>query len=242
MVGGYQVNNVTTDAGQEEEGNKKEENSLDKHEIAFFKDYNDAYGYESNNNTGSIVHPNKSNYNTNKRKNNYKVKNKNKYKKEYIENKEDNNNSINENKISDEIIPWTLDSGATFHMTGNINCLTNVRKFNRIIYFPNGGYVRSKNIGDYIGYVNNNKIVLKDVLYIPVFKKSLLSVDCLSDRYYKTVFHRTKNKNRVAIYNKYKKRICSTSPISSKVYIVHTSKNKIKFKNITKDKHLLRQF
>jgi len=54
--------------------------------------------------------------------------------------------------------------------------------------------VKSKFIGTYKGYVNDNKITLKNVLYVPEFKKNLISIDGLSDQHYKTIFQKIKNK------------------------------------------------
>ena len=101
------------------------------------------------------------------------------------------NSSINDQKhVDDEICSWTLDSGTTYHMTGNPDILTNMLKHNKKIYFANGEYVKSKGIGTYKGYINGNIINLKHVLYIPAFNKNLISVDGLSDQNYKTVFYK----------------------------------------------------
>jgi len=85
-------------------------------------------------------------------------------------------------------LPGPLDSGATRHMTGNLNILKNIKNYKRKIYFPDGGSVWSLYKGDYIGYINNYNITLKNVLYVPVFKRNLISIDGLCDQHYKTVF------------------------------------------------------
>jgi len=89
---------------------------------------------------------------------------------------------------------WTLDSGTTYHMTGDLNCLLDKKKYNKKIFFANGDFVKSKFISTYKGYVNDNKITLKNVLYVPEFKKNLISIDGLSDQHYKTIFQKIKNK------------------------------------------------
>jgi len=139
-------------------------------------------------------------------------------------------NNKNKNKNKNKLNAWILDSGTTYHMTGDLSCLSNISKFNREIYFANGESVKSKFIGTYNGYINDNKITLKNVLFVPVFKKNLISIDCLSDQNYKTVFQKINNKNNVSIYKKNNK-ICSTSANNSKTYILWTSKNKINFYN-----------
>ena len=79
-------------------------------------------------------------------------------------------------------------------MINNKNFLTDTIKFNVNIYFANGGHVRSELKGKFVGYFNNNKIILNNVLYVPEFKRNLMSIDHLSSEYYKTVFYRYKIK------------------------------------------------
>jgi len=64
-------------------------------------------------------------------------------------------------------------------MTHNKNILTNIKNININIYFANGSTIKSKLISQYIGYINDEKIILNDVLYIPIFKRSLLLIDHL---------------------------------------------------------------
>jgi len=137
------------------------------------------------------------------------------------------NNKNDKNKLNS----WTLDSGTTYHMTGDLECLSNITKFNKRIYFANGENVKSKFIGTYKGYINDNKINLKNVLYVPVFKRNLISIDCLSDQYFKTIFQKINNKNNVTIYNKNNNKIYSTSANESRTYTIWTSKRKIEFTN-----------
>ena len=68
---------------------------------------------------------------------------------------------------------WTLDSGASYPMTHNKKCLHNIRKHYEIISFADGGTVRSECIGTYIGYINENKIVLKKCIVHPSFLKGI---------------------------------------------------------------------
>jgi len=74
------------------------------------------------------------------------------------------NNKNDKNKLN----TWTVDSGTTFHMTGDLECLSDITKFNKRIYFENGENIKSKFIETYKGYINDNKINLKNVLYVPV--------------------------------------------------------------------------
>lgn len=80
---------------------------------------------------------------------------------------------------------WILDSGATRHMIGDLNLLTNVQDYLGFVTFGNNTSMQTTKIGTYN--------VLKDVLYIPQFKYKLLSIHqlakqfggeiCLNDRY-----------------------------------------------------------
>jgi len=189
-------------------------NKQDKHREYFFKDYNDAYNIETGNASRSILPFNKPSY--------------------FKENKNKQNKKLNDNnkiKLTKNISTWTLDSGTTYHMICDPNLLSNYKKHNRRIYFANGEYVKCRGIGTYIGYINDNKITLKNVLYVPSFKKNLLSVDCLSEQGYKTVFCKRDNKNCVILFNSKNNRICTTYSNYSRTYIIWTSKNKINFYN-----------
>ena len=91
-------------------------------------------------------------------------------------------NNIDEDFNNNSVQCWTLDSGTSYHMTNDINILTNVKRIHRLIYFTTGEYVIAKSIGQYIGYVNNTKIKLNNVLYIPEFKRNLISIDQLINK------------------------------------------------------------
>ena len=95
-------------------------------------------------------------------------------------NEEENNTNINNNII----IQWTLDFGASYNMTHNLDCLSDIQKHKERVYFADGSFVESKYIGTFIGYINENKIKFKDVLYIPEFKRSLLFIGSLCNSNY----------------------------------------------------------
>lgn len=118
------------------------------------------------------------------------------------DNAKDNNIENNSKKKGNDLHSWTLDSGTTFYMSGDLNCLSDTKRFDKRIYFANVDNVKSSYIGTYKGYVKDIKITLKNALYVPLFKKNLISIDCLSDQYYKTIFQNVNNKNQVTIYNK----------------------------------------
>jgi len=132
-------------------------------------------------------------------------------------------------KLPSNIVSWTIDSGATYHMTNALSSLIDKIRCEEIIQFADGGTVTATYKGTYVGYINNNEITLRNVLYIPKFKRSLLSIDNLSEEGYKTIFYNFNNKNLVTIYNKEGKRIFTTKSNKSKIYKVWTFKNKIEY-------------
>jgi len=144
--------------------NESKKPKKDWHQKYFFNDYNNTYNIESSSASRSILLLKNLNYFKNKIKNSNKLK-------------------IKENK---EITSWTLDSGTTYHMTGMKENLSEFKKCTKRIFFANGRYILSEGIGTFSEYINNYKIILKNVLYVPSFKKNLISVDALSDQHYKS--------------------------------------------------------
>ena len=74
---------------------------------------------------------------------------------------------------------WLLDSGASCHLTGNLNLLSNVHEASSIhLELPNG----ETTLATKKGLVHlNSQIVLKDVLYVPQFCCNLISIAQLID-------------------------------------------------------------
>ena len=129
--------------------NKENYEKYIKKRIYYFKSYNNVSGNESSNMSTSILPFQDINY---YKKHNLKYKNfrnsvkNNKYrfrinnkKHKYIINFSKfsiKNNNKNSNKINkNELLAWTLDSGATCHMTGNLNILKNIKKYKKKFIF-----------------------------------------------------------------------------------------------------------
>ena len=80
---------------------------------------------------------------------------------------------------------WLLDSGASYHMKGNLSLLSNIREIVAVpVGMPNGA----------ISYANkqgsvrlNNKLVLHDVLFVPSLNCNLISIAQLIEDLYCTV-------------------------------------------------------
>jgi len=107
--------------------------------------------------------------------------------------------------------------------------LVEAREYEINIYFADGGFVKSELIGQYKGYMKGYEVLLNDVLYIPTFKRNLLSIDHLTEDYYKIVFYKNRlNEQKCAtIYNSDNKRIYTSISNGSNVYKVLTSINYI---------------
>ena len=83
---------------------------------------------------------------------------------------------------------WLLDSGATFHVTPNIEWFSNYSaEASGTIRLGNGQECKIAVIGDVsIRLPNGNKIVLHQVPHVPVLMRSLDSISMLAEARYKT--------------------------------------------------------
>lgn len=84
---------------------------------------------------------------------------------------------------------WIIDSGASDHMTGNVSCVKDPRvaTVEYRINLPNGGTSKITHCGS---VMLKNGLTLRDVLVVPEFKHSLLSVKKLIDsENYKVKFY-----------------------------------------------------
>ncbi|XP_061371384.1 uncharacterized protein LOC133313973 [Gastrolobium bilobum] len=72
---------------------------------------------------------------------------------------------------------WLVDSGASQHMTGTLDLLTDVRKIKPLaVGLPNGAITHTEQQGT---MVFNNNFILSDVLFVPHLRHNLISVSQL---------------------------------------------------------------
>ena len=116
-------------------------------------------------------------------------------------------------------------------MTNNKNILNNVKECNVIIKFANGNFTRGTHIGTYVGYVYNNKVTLRNVIYVPDFQRSLLCISGLSEDDYITVFKKGYGGTIATVYDKNHKRVFTSKANEYKVYRIYSTKNKINYDN-----------
>jgi len=96
--------------------------------------------------------------------------------------------------------------------------LSNVRKCNEINSLANGEKITSTYIGDLNGYINNDKITLKNVFYTPEIKRNLISISSLTKNNYKIVFNNNNNISYAIIYDNKGKVIQSAQSDQSNTY------------------------
>ena len=111
----------------------------------------------------------------------------------------------NKNSIS----TWIIDSGASVHITWQKSLLNKIKPHSEPITFANGNRIYSTHKGDLHGYINDEEINLKNVLYIPNLKRNIISVTKLIEENYKIVFNNTNNRSHALIYTLLGKRITS---------------------------------
>ncbi|XP_076883438.1 uncharacterized protein LOC143532205 [Bidens hawaiensis] len=96
-----------------------------------------------------------------------------------------NNNATNEQLWKHIFRPWFVDSGCSWHMTGDISQLSDIQIFN-------GGFVsfagREKGKITQKGTVSNGVLKFENVNYVPELKHSLLNVSQICDKGFSTHF------------------------------------------------------
>ena len=90
---------------------------------------------------------------------------------------------------------WDLDSGASFHMTGNKECFSSLKEKDMQMHIEMGDDGRYISIG--LGTVNFQReqgapLTLRDVMYVPGLKKNFVSIAMLEDRGYDVIFSKGK--------------------------------------------------
>lgn len=71
-----------------------------------------------------------------------------------------------------DISHWLPDSGASSHMTDNLNLFDHYKSYatSEIIYIGNGRQLTIEHIGQVILQTCNDPVILKNVLHVPLFK------------------------------------------------------------------------
>lgn len=77
---------------------------------------------------------------------------------------------------------WMLDSGCFQHMTPNIAIFTSMIPYQRAIQIANGQWIYSKSLETVNMDVNGKLVKMSDVLYLPDFESSLISISALNTK------------------------------------------------------------
>jgi len=109
---------------------------------------------------------------------------------------------------SDTYSMWTLDSGATSHMTCNKSILSNLIKRKEPITYANGVTTHSSYVGNLHGRIDKSEINVDNILYVPDIKRNLLSIAKLAKKGYMIVFASVDNEVYANIIGSDNKIVC----------------------------------
>ena len=99
---------------------------------------------------------------------------------------------------------FTIDSGASVHVTNSIEFLKDIREYKINLILPNKAKIRITKIGTLSGYINNKPFEIEDVLYSKELNKNLISYSILRKAGYladyilidDNIYFRLANKNQ----------------------------------------------
>jgi len=128
---------------------------------------------------------------------------------------------------------WILDSGASIHITNQLDNLFNIKICNEKIFLANKQSIHSTFIGTFKGYINDYEIIINDVYFSPNIDKNLLSIGKLIKQNYKLIFNSNQNKPYVSIYDKYQNKIIDIFSNSSNTFKIWISTQPILLNNIS---------
>jgi len=140
-------------------------------------------------------------------------------------------NKQNEDNKQKEMMCWILDSGASINITGHLNKLHNIQKCNDKDYLANNQVISTQFKGDFIEYISNHKITIKNVYYSPKINENLLSIGNLTQQGYKIIFNNTNNKSYALIFDEHNQRILSIKSNQSNTFKFWISTQPLNFQN-----------
>ena len=147
-----------------------------------------------------------------------------------------------------------MDSGASHHMTGDLNSLENYKESpEESIYLANNAVIKSKGTGQLRLKYGNIQLTFSSVLFVPELGKTIISVDQLIKKSYQVIFdnnprictasgkmiiHLTKNGNLFELPAKLEKRVtysADKSNVQSKtLFEWHRSLGHLNYKDVKK--------
>jgi len=212
-----------------------------KHKSTFYKNhtenYNNYHKHKSDKNQLNYINKD-NNPNSNYRNNKYDLSND--YNTENgifigcILSKPSDDNSKCKQMLQD-ISVWILDSGSSIHITNSIRHLENIKNCNENIILPNGKMVLANYRGDFTGYINSNKLTLRNVYYVPTITKNIISINKLTMENYKIIFFNHNNESYASIYDKHKNRITNIKSNKQNIFTIWISITPLNFNNSKSD-------
>jgi len=141
--------------------------------------------------------------------------NKNEMKEIEIENKKLNNNNN---------ILWVVDFGTTKSIIINKNILTNIRKGFYKINLAFNTKIITELIGNYIGYINNMKVIFKDVIVFPDIFYNVMSVNDIINNNLNVNFSKNELYNNIVnIFNNESKNLIMESKEDVNLFFIKTT-------------------
>ena len=142
---------------------------------------------------------------------------------------------IENKKLSNNNILWVVDFGATKSIVININILTNIRKGFHKINLADNTKIITELIGDYVGYINNMKVIFKDVIVCPNISYNVMSVNDIINNNLNVNFNKNKLNNIVNIFNNESKNLIMESKENGNLIFFKTTFYGSNLKSIDKN-------
>jgi hypothetical protein len=149
---------------------------------------------------------------------------------------ESRNISNNEYKNAEgnDILNGIFNSGSSVNITKSFNLLSNIQTINEKIALPNGKLISSTIRGHYLtSFINDNKITLKNIYYVPNIAKNIISVTQLIKQHYKIIFFNHNNKMYCTIYNQHLSRIVNIYPNNQNIFNIWRQSKGLNFREIS---------
>ena len=92
----------------------------------------------------------------------------------------------------DPMQAWTIDSGASRHMTPNANIFTTKRPVRPSVTVATGEKIYAKGIGNVRFDLGGQTVRMTDVMYVPELDANLLSISALNRKGFDVLFRQTR--------------------------------------------------
>ena len=130
----------------------------------------------------------------------------------------------NEKLSNNNNILWIVDFGATKSIVVNKNILTYIRKGFHKINLADNTKIITELIGDYVGYINNMKVIFKDVIVCPDISYNVMSVNDIINNNLNVNFSKNELYNNIVnIFNNESKNLIMESKEDVNLFFIKTT-------------------